>query len=67
MSNVSEYRATFARRIHIGQCIVIDGSPYHVIRRERGRVGEDRTVYVIQRACDGHCERRSRTSLMRYV
>lgn len=54
-------------KISIGQCIVIHGSPYTVVRRERGRSGEDRTVYVIERRSDGHRETRNRSSLLRYV
>jgi hypothetical protein len=49
-------------RIETGRVIVIDGSPYTVVRRERGRA-----VYVVRRVSDGHEELRSRASLLRYI
>ena len=52
--------------IKIGQMFRAWGSDWKVKARQRGRVREDRTMYVIERS-DGHRETRCRSTLLRVL
>lgn len=51
------------KRVRKGMQFSAWGSDWTVVRSERGRRGEERTVYVIERG-DGHRETRSRSTVL---
>lgn len=55
-----------AKTVRKGMRFSAWGSQWTVVRSERGRRGEERTVYVIERA-DGHRETRSRSTVLAQV
>jgi len=58
-------------RIRVGQVVTIAGQSYRVAERQRGRAGEERDMYVLERHdANGNwyrSETRCRSALLRHI